>query len=172
MPNLPQYRSSASDPNIMWRVDKAYKVAPTPKTSTTPVRADIIDSSDSSNSESEADSDDSGNPLVHKKHTGSWPAQHASPLFTNKTSKQTTVHSAQVSQAASDAGILNPPDIQRIIVEHVIKNDNAIASNHAFKRLRPFSGKLPKPPSEANFQTWSLHVELMIQDQTPTDVKS
>uniref|UniRef100_A0A8C9ZYY6 RRM domain-containing protein n=1 Tax=Sander lucioperca TaxID=283035 RepID=A0A8C9ZYY6_SANLU len=110
--------------------------------------------------------------IVRKTHTKFYPTQHSSPTVTTKTRKQTTVtQSAQIHQGASDNDILNPPDVQRIIVEHVIKNDNFHASGQESKRLRPFSGKLPKPPNEADFQTWSLHVELMIQDKTPVDIQ-
>lgn len=72
---------------------------------------------------------------------------------------------------ASANDLFNPPDVQKIIVEHVIKSDNSISTNQGTKRLRPFSGKLPKPPNEVDFQTWSLHVELMIQDKIPVDMQ-
>jgi len=170
-PYLPQYLPSVRDPNIMWRIDRAYKVAPTPDKSLPTVRADLLDLSNSSNSDSEAVSDDSRTPLVHKAHTRFYPTQRASPTFSTKTRKQTT-QSAQINQRASDNDIIiNPPDVQRIIVEHVIKNDNSSASSQGSKRLRPFSGKLPKPTNEAKFQTWSLHVELMNQDKTPVDMQ-
>ncbi|KAK0131570.1 Paraneoplastic antigen Ma1 [Merluccius polli] len=169
-PNLPQYLPSVRDPNIMWRVDRAYKVAPTPEKSLSQVRAKLLDSSNSSNSDSEPDSDDSRTPLVPKAHTKFHSTHHASPTFTTKTRKLTT-QSAQINQGAPDNDIFNPPDVQRIIVEHVIKNDNSNALNQGSKRLRPFSGKLPKPTNEADFQTWSLHVELMVQDKTPVDIQ-
>lgn len=171
-PNLSQYRPSVGDPNIIWRIDRAYKVAPTPEKSLPTGRAELLDSSNSSNSDSEPDSDDSRTPLVCKARTKFYPTQHSSHTVTTKTRKQTTVtQSAQIHQGASDNDILNPPDVQRIIVEHVIKNDNFHASGQESKRLRPFSGKLPKPPNEADFHTWSLHVELMIQDKTPVDMQ-
>lgn len=171
-PNLPQYHASVGNPNIMWRIDRAYKVAPTPEKSLPTRRAELWDSSNISNSDSESDSDDSRTPLVRKAYAKFHPTQHSSPTVTTKKKKQTTVtQSAQIHQGASDNDIFSPPDVQRIIVEHVIKNENFHASGQESKRLRPFSGKLPKPPNEADFQTWSLHVELMIQDKTPVDMQ-
>lgn len=65
---------------------------------------------------------------------------------------------------------LNPPDVQRIVVEHVIKNE-ASTSQSSSKWLRPFSGKVPKPPGETDFETWCLHIELMFQDGAPVDLQ-
>lgn len=65
---------------------------------------------------------------------------------------------------------LNPTDVQRIVVEHVIKNDASISQSPS-KWLRPFSGKVPKPPGENDFETWCLHVDLMFQDGAPLDVQ-
>lgn len=68
-----------------------------------------------------------------------------------------------------DSDILNPPDVQRIIVEHVIKSEATTAPGS--KRLRSFSGRVPKPPGEVDFETWCLHVELMFQDGYTMDVQ-
>lgn len=65
---------------------------------------------------------------------------------------------------------LNPSDVQRIVVEHVIKNDPS-ASQRPSKWLRPFSGRVPKPSGETDFETWCLHVDLMFQDGAPVDVQ-
>lgn len=39
------------------------------------------------------------------------------------------------------------------------------------KWLRPFSGRMPKPSGENDFETWCLHVDLMFQDGAPVDVQ-
>lgn len=66
--------------------------------------------------------------------------------------------------------ILNPKDVQRIIVEHVIKSEASVSSPSP-KRLRSFSGRKPKPPGEVDFETWCLHVELLFQDGLSTDMQ-
>lgn len=63
---------------------------------------------------------------------------------------------------------LNPTDVQCIVVEHVIKN-NASTSQSPSKC--PFSGEVPKPPGEADFETWCFHVDLMFKDGALVDVQ-
>lgn len=77
---------------------------------------------------------------------------------------------AHTSSDDLDDGALNPPDVRRVVVEHVIKND-AFSSQNQSKRLRSFSGKVPKPPGEADFETWLLHVELMFHDHVSIEAQ-
>uniref|UniRef100_A0A3B5ABC5 Paraneoplastic antigen Ma-like C-terminal domain-containing protein n=1 Tax=Stegastes partitus TaxID=144197 RepID=A0A3B5ABC5_9TELE len=76
-----------------------------------------------------------------------------------------------VAPATLNANLLNPPDVQRIIVEHVIKSEAPPSQSSGSKRLRSFSGRVPKPPGEVDFETWCLHVELMFQDGLPADMQ-
>lgn len=62
------------------------------------------------------------------------------------------------------------PEMQRIVVEHVIKNYASAVQAHS-KWLRSFSGRIPKPPGGADFDTWCLLVDLLLQDSLPPDVK-
>lgn len=70
---------------------------------------------------------------------------------------------ASIKTEELDEDTLNPPEVRHIVVEDVIKND-APGSQNQSKRLCFFSGKVPKPPGEADFETWLLHVELMFHD--------
>lgn len=54
---------------------------------------------------------------------------------------------------------MNPPEIQKVVVEHVVKTDTVPAF-----RLRPFSGKIPKPANETDYETWRSHIELLLAD--------
>ncbi len=65
---------------------------------------------------------------------------------------------------------LNPLEVQHIVFEHIIKNA-ASTSQSQSKWLRFFYGKLPKPPREADFKSWCLHVDLMFQDRALVDVQ-
>lgn len=168
LPASAEYFSSPRNPEILWRVDKAYKVTSTPQKP--PKQAEPLEPRSSTSSDSEADSDDSRTHLIRRKPTSSCPPQLDSLEHTPKI-KHTAGHSSQAPQRVLSDDIINPPDVQKIIIEHVIKSDRIDASNQGFKRLRPFSGKLPKPANEADFQTWSLHVDLMIQDKTPHDIQ-
>lgn len=171
--SLPQYFSSVSNPSILWRVDRAYKITQTPKKTSPTVLADPPDPSDNSSSEGEPDSDDSRTPLIHRGRAKLDHTQRASPEFYSKSKDWTKIAQPAhpVTQGGPNNDILNPPEIQRVIVEHVIKSDGFSAPSQGSKWLRPFSGRIPKPPNEVDFETWSLHVELMIQDKLPADVQ-
>lgn len=57
---------------------------------------------------------------------------------------------------------LNPPQIQRVVVEHVVRNPDISATTSL--RLRAFSGRNPKPSSEADFETWRSQIDLLLAD--------
>lgn len=55
----------------------------------------------------------------------------------------------------------NPPEVQRYVVEHIVKsedNPHVLSS----QRLRVFSGKVPTPPQEADYDSWRSRVDLLI----------
>lgn len=74
---------------------------------------------------------------------------------------------APVPPTAFDDDVLNGQDFQRITVEHVNKN-KASALSVGSMQLRSFSGRVPKPPGEVDFETWCQFVELMFQDGLST----
>ncbi|XP_076851615.1 uncharacterized protein LOC143502786 [Brachyhypopomus gauderio] len=65
---------------------------------------------------------------------------------------------------------LNPPAIQRVVVEHVIRSGETAASANAPVRLRVFSGKKPHPNNEVDYETWRNNVELLLQDPAMSDL--
>lgn len=62
------------------------------------------------------------------------------------------------------AGELNPPEVQKIVVEHIVRSDDKPSHFHTTLRLRAFSGKTPKPHTEVDYDTWRSHVDLMMKD--------
>lgn len=40
---------------------------------------------------------------------------------------------------------VNPPEIQKVIVEHIVRNEDSALQVHTSLRLRPFSGRVPRP---------------------------
>ncbi|XP_032413725.1 uncharacterized protein LOC116716874 [Xiphophorus hellerii] len=56
---------------------------------------------------------------------------------------------------------LIPQDVQRVVVEHVVKNSDFSTSS---LRLRSFSGKIPKPSNEADYDSWRSQIELLLAD--------
>lgn len=59
---------------------------------------------------------------------------------------------------------LNPPEIQRVVVEHIVRKDDYQTQSLSPLRLRTFSGKVPKPPHEADYDSWKSQIELLSAD--------
>ncbi|KAM9753970.1 paraneoplastic antigen Ma3-like [Menidia menidia] len=58
---------------------------------------------------------------------------------------------------------LNPPEMQRFIVEHVVKSSDLRSDLHSVK-LRTFSGRVPCPSTEVDYDTWRSSVEFYLAD--------
>ena len=62
-----------------------------------------------------------------------------------------------------------PPEVQKVVVEHVIKNSDPPSSYQGRVKLRPFPGKVPCPCSESDYDTWRSNVEFLLADATVSD---
>lgn len=58
---------------------------------------------------------------------------------------------------------LNPPEMQRFIVEHVVKSSDLRSDLYSVK-LRSFSGRVPCPNTEVDYDTWRNGVEFYLAD--------
>uniref|UniRef100_A0A1A7ZSX6 CCHC-type domain-containing protein n=2 Tax=Nothobranchius furzeri TaxID=105023 RepID=A0A1A7ZSX6_NOTFU len=54
------------------------------------------------------------------------------------------------------------PEVQRVVVEHVINNPDSPSHGHV--KLRPFSGKIPCPYPESDYDTWRSNVAFYLAD--------
>lgn len=68
-------------------------------------------------------------------------------------------------------GDFNPPEVQKVVVEHIVKNEDKASHMHSPVRLRTFSGKIPRPNSESDYDTWRFHVELIMTDPAISDLQ-
>ena len=59
---------------------------------------------------------------------------------------------------------LNPPDIQKVVVEHIVRRQDVVPHIQSQVRLRSFSGKTPRPNHETDYDTWRIHIELLQND--------
>lgn len=59
---------------------------------------------------------------------------------------------------------LNPPDIQKVVVEHIVRRQDVVPYMQSQVRLRSFSGKTPRPNNETDYDTWRIHIELLQND--------
>ncbi len=66
--------------------------------------------------------------------------------------------------------VFNPPEVQKLIVEHVVRSGEVAAQGPVQSRLRVFSGKCPRPGNEVDYDTWRSSVELMLKDPGLSDL--
>ncbi|XP_032420376.1 zinc finger CCHC domain-containing protein 18-like [Xiphophorus hellerii] len=59
---------------------------------------------------------------------------------------------------------LNPSGVQRVVVEHIVRRDDVNLQPLSSFRLRTFSGRLPKPQHEADYESWRSQIELLNAD--------
>lgn len=64
---------------------------------------------------------------------------------------------------------VNPPSIQRVVVEHVVRNSEGPSHLSTPGRLRAFTGKCPRPSNEADYDTWRTSVEVLMKDPSVSD---
>lgn len=65
---------------------------------------------------------------------------------------------------------LNPPEVQKIVVEHIVKSGDRPPHSHSTLKLRSFSGKIPRPYSKVDYDTWRSHVDLIMKDVSVSDL--
>lgn len=63
---------------------------------------------------------------------------------------------------------IQPPEIQRYVVEHIMKTEESVLH---LQRLRVFSGRLPRPAHEADYETWRSGVDLLLKDPSVSDLQ-
>lgn len=59
---------------------------------------------------------------------------------------------------------MNPPDIQKVVVEHIVRSQDVVPPMQSQMRLRSFSGKTPRPNNETDYDTWRTHIDLLQSD--------
>lgn len=65
---------------------------------------------------------------------------------------------------------LNPPNVQKVVVEHVVRNSEMPSQFSIPGRLRPFSGRTPHPNNETDYDTWRASVEVLIENPSVSDM--
>ncbi|XP_013878424.1 uncharacterized protein LOC106527944 [Austrofundulus limnaeus] len=83
-------------------------------------------------------------------------------------SDRAEVPSQKRRSTSISAGDLSPPEVQRYVVEHVVRSGDSSLHMHTSNRLRAFSGKVPRPSHETDYDTWRSSVELVLQDPSVT----
>lgn len=92
-------------------------------------------------------------------------------------SSSSTTESKSFSQTKRDEtprvamSYVNPPEVQRMVVEHIVRSEAPVSQMNVSFRLRGFSGKTPCPSHEVDFDTWRNSVELILQDTVLSDLQ-
>ncbi len=107
--------------------------------------------------------------------TATPPPSMAANLSANYQGSLSTKASGNGDTAATTHSVLtmndvNPPAVQRVVVEHVMRANEAMTPMHSSFRLRPFSGKTPRPNSELDYDTWRANVDLFLTDPSMSDL--
>ncbi len=107
----------------------------------------------------------------NKSYVTSTPAPRLKPQLPSDPLSEATNATAHVSgHAKPPKGDLSltipvPADVQRVVVEHIVKHDSHPYAP-TLKEPRPFSGNFPKPPSEVDYNVWRLHAKQVLNDST------
>uniref|UniRef100_A0A8P4JWD8 Paraneoplastic antigen Ma-like C-terminal domain-containing protein n=1 Tax=Dicentrarchus labrax TaxID=13489 RepID=A0A8P4JWD8_DICLA len=59
----------------------------------------------------------------------------------------------------------------KVMVEHIVRRGELNTHSHFPIKLRSFSGKIPRPNSETDYDTWCSHVELLREDPTLSNLQ-
>ena len=117
---------------------------------------------------------------THSLHASPvWSPEHMEPQNPAKRTEPTvTQHSLGSAGAAAPVMVqqalamsdVNPPRVQQMVIEHIVKNDNAMSHQRLSFRLRVFSGKIPRPSNEPDYFTWRTGVEFLMTDPSISDL--
>lgn len=97
------------------------------------------------------------------------PSRTFGPVYAPLQTSLTPPVSASNSRRSIAPGDLNPPEVQRYVVEHVVRSSDT--SMHATHRLRLFSGKVSRSTHEMDYDTWRSGVELVLRDPAISDLQ-
>lgn len=64
---------------------------------------------------------------------------------------------------------LTTPEVQRVVVEQIVKSNDMSPTPFSFSKWRPFSGKTPCPSLEVDYDTWRSNAEFYLTDTTVSD---
>uniref|UniRef100_A0A8C5DCT6 CCHC-type domain-containing protein n=1 Tax=Gouania willdenowi TaxID=441366 RepID=A0A8C5DCT6_GOUWI len=109
---------------------------------------------------------------VHVSQTSNTSHHDITSDDNNKSPEPSPNRGANASMSASpvhvDENIFNPPHIQKVIVEHVIRNESTTPSS-THLRMRTFSGRMPRPNGEVDYDVWRTQVDLLLADPSLND---
>lgn len=64
---------------------------------------------------------------------------------------------------------LSTPEVQRVVVEHIVRSGELASQIHSSCKLKSFSGRFPQPNFEVDYDTWRSSVEFCLNDPSISD---
>lgn len=112
------------------------------------------------------------------------PSEQLSQVFPSESHRITIAKPSQVDEPLSQhtpiksnapplyasQQVYNPTEVQKLIVEHVVRSGEVAAQGPVQTRLRVFSGKCPRPGHEVDYDTWRSGAELILKDPSLSDL--
>lgn len=98
------------------------------------------------------------------------PANDSTPAQSSCSARSPDASVAETISFNIPTSALNPPAIQRVVMEHVVKTSDPVPSSHVAFRLKIFSGKIPRPSHEPDFDTWRASVDFLLNDKSFSDL--
>ena len=109
---------------------------------------------------------DNGPPVTQADTSSS--ATALNQTLSNTQTEPSPQRTTRASLPQMTAPELNPPEVQRYVVEHIVKSEDGAISS---QRLRAFSGRCPRPQNETDYETWRSTVDLMLNDPSISDLQ-
>lgn len=96
-------------------------------------------------------------------NSSSYGQPHKEPKV-SLSSAERAMHSFQLSPDQ-----LSTPEVQRVVVEHIVKSTEIATQLQSAVRLKPFSGRVPCPNHEIDYDTWRCSLEFYMTDASLSD---
>ncbi len=98
------------------------------------------------------------------------PAKESTPAKSPYQPRSPDASVAETMSLNIPTSALNPPGIQRVMMEHVVRTSDSTSSSHVSFHLKAFSGRIPRPSHEPDFDTWRATVDFLLNDQSLSDL--
>lgn len=101
---------------------------------------------------------------------------HASPVSVTPQLAETAsdtvlLQERRIQSPQVPADLISTPEVQRVIVEHIVKSSDVASHSNLSYKLKPFSGRVPHPAFEVDYDAWRSSVEFCINDPTISDTQ-
>lgn len=85
--------------------------------------------------------------------------------------EQATRHKERLFSNTLSDNDLNPSQVQKHVVEYIVKSGDIAMHMRSPQRLRVFSGRVPRLQHEVDYDTWRSGADLILKDPTISDIQ-